>query len=287
MRLLTRKISARLSARRRSRLAAPAVLILGLLASGLIWNAVAPAGAEEATGPDLQAIEDGRALFAVSCSSCHGLNAEGLVTKKGNNYGPSLIGVGGAAVDFQVESGRMPMAQPGAQAPRKKPVFTDDQIADLAAFVQSLGPGPDVPNPSDYDPENGDIVRGGLFFRTNCTACHNFAGSGGALPKGKFAPSLIGVSEEHIFEAMVTGPQQMPVFSNGVLSVQDKRDIIAYLKAQEDAPSYGGFTLGALGPVAEGMFAWLVGIGSLVGFGIWITAASTRSKKTTTKGADA
>jgi len=283
VRLLTRKISARLSARRRSRFAAPAVLILGLLATGAAWTFLSPAGAEE-SGPDAQAIQDGRALFAVSCASCHGLNAEGIVTKKGNQYGPSLIGVGGAAVDFQVSTGRMPMAQPGAQAVRKPPVFNEDQIADLAAFVQSLGPGPDVPNPSDYDYSGGDVARGGQFFRTNCTACHNFAGSGGALPKGKFAPSLIGVSPKHVYEALITGPQQMPVFSNGVLSPQDKRDIIAYLQKQENTPSYGGFTLGSVGPVSEGLFGWLVGIGSLVGFGVWITAGSARVKK---KGANA
>lgn len=278
MRLLTRKISARLSARRRSRFAAPAVLILGLVITGGLWSTLSPAGADEA-GPNDEKIQDGRALFAVSCASCHGLNGEGITTKKGNNYGPSLVGVGGAAVDFQVGSGRMPMAQAGAQAPRKEPVFDDEEISQLAAFVDSLGAGPSIPNPSDYDFSEGDIARGGQFFRTNCTACHNFAGTGGALPKGKYAPTLDGVSAKHMWEAMITGPQQMPVFSNGVLTEQSKRDIIAYLKNQEEAPNPGGFSLGAIGPVAEGMFAWLVGIGSLVGFGIWITAGSARTKK--------
>ncbi len=290
MRLLTRKISARLSARRRSRFAAPAVLIIGLLASGGMYAALAPANAEETTA-DTDAIAAGRALFAVSCASCHGLNGEGILTERGNQYGPSLVGVGAAAVDFQVGTGRMPMAAPGAQAPRKKVQYTEEEIHQLAAFVASLGPGPAIPTDEELDisdATNEDIVEGGKFFRTNCTACHNFAGSGGALPKGKYAPTLIGVSEKHIFEAMLTGPQQMPVFSDGVLSPDDKRQIIAYLKQQEELPTYGGFSLGAVGPVAEGMFAWLVGIGSLVGVGIWITAGSARSKKkTATKGADA
>lgn len=289
MRLLTRKISARLSARRRSRFAAPAVLIIALLASGGLYAALAPANAEEANA-DTDAIAAGRALFAVSCSSCHGLNAEGILTKRGNQYGPSLVGVGAASVDFQVGTGRMPMAAPGAQAPRKKVQFTEEEISQLAAFVASLGPGPAIPTDEQInvdDATNEDVVEGGKFFRTNCTACHNFAGSGGALPKGKFAPTLIGVSEKHIFEAMLTGPQQMPVFSDGVLSVEDKRQIIAYLKQQEELPNYGGFSLGGLGPVSEGMFAWLVGIGGLVGAGIWITAGSARTKKTTKKGADA
>jgi ubiquinol-cytochrome c reductase cytochrome c subunit len=286
VRLFTRKISARLSARRRSRFAAPVVLILGLVITGALWTVVAPAGAE-ISGPNPQSIQYGRALFAVSCASCHGLNGEGVVTKRGTQYGPALPGVGGAAADFQLSTGRMPLVQPGAQAVAKPPVFNKDQIADLSAFVQSLGPGPDVPNPSDYDYTNGNLAVGGQFFRTNCTACHSFSGAGGALPKGKFAPSLIGVPAKTMFEAMEIGPQQMPVFSNGVLSPQDKRDIIKYLKTQEQTPNYGGFTLGSVGAVSEGMFSWLIGIGSLVGFGIWITSSSARSKKKITKGADA
>jgi ubiquinol-cytochrome c reductase cytochrome c subunit len=293
VRLLTRKISARLSARRRSRLAAPAVLILGLLAAGgtaiAINSALSPATAHEYSS-DAEAIKTGRALFAVSCSSCHGMNAEGIVTKRGTNYGPSLIGVGAAAVDFQVSTGRMPMAQPGAQALKKRPVFTEKETGALAAYIASLGPGPAIPEEAAYDVSEAtteEIVKGGEFFRTNCTACHNFAGTGGALPKGKFAPSLIGVTSKHMYEAMITGPQQMPVFSDAVLSPEDKSSIIAYLKNQETTPDYGGFDLGSFGPVSEGMFAWLVGIGGLTAAGIWITSQTARSKKKITKGADA
>jgi ubiquinol-cytochrome c reductase cytochrome c subunit len=278
VRLITRKISARLSTRRRSRYAAPAVLVAALLASGGLYYALSPAQA--AKGDDASTIEQGRALFQVGCSSCHGKNAEGIVTAKGNQYGPPLVGVGAAAVDFQVGTGRMPLAQPGAQAARKKAVYNQDEIDALAAFVASLGPGPSVPQISQSDLDKADVVKGGQFFRTNCTACHNFAGSGGALPGGKYAPNLRGVSAKHIYEALVSGPQQMPVFSDGVLSPEDKLDIIAYLKKNEETPSYGGFTLGSIGPVSEGMFAWLVGIGSLVGIGIWLTSSSNRVKKT-------
>ena len=281
MRLITRKISARLSTRRRSRYAAPAVLVAALLGSGGLYYSLSPA--EAVKGDDASTIAEGRALFQVGCASCHGKNAEGIVTAKGNQYGPPLIGVGAAAVDFQVGTGRMPLAQPGAQAASKKPVYNADEVAAIGAFVQSLGPGPAVPESDQYDTKdatNEEVVKGGQFFRTNCTACHNFAGSGGALPGGKYAPNLRGVSAKHIYEAMLTGPQQMPVFSDGVLSPQDKRDIIAYLKKQEETPSYGGFTLGSVGPVSEGMFAWIVGIGGLVGVGIWLTSSSTRATRT-------
>ncbi len=122
-------------------------------------------------------------------------------------------------------------------------------------------------------------MRGGQFWRTNCTACHGFAASGGALPGGKYAPTLKGVDEKYIYEAMLTGPQQMPVFSDGVLKPEQKRDVIAYLKSIEEDPNYGGSALGSLGPVSEGLFAWLFGIGGLVAFAVWIASHSVRSKK--------
>jgi ubiquinol-cytochrome c reductase cytochrome c subunit len=190
--------------------------------------------------------------------------------------------VGAAAVDFQVGTGRMPMARPGAQAEKKEVVYTPEEISAMAAFVASLGPGPAIPEREAYDTsdvDNESVVRGGEFFRTNCTACHNFAAVGGALPGGKYAPSLDGVSNKHIYEALLTGPQQMPVFSNGVLKPSEKRDIIAYLNSVKEQPKYGGSNLGSYGPVAEGLFAWLVGIGSCVGFAIWIASSSVRSKK--------
>ena len=203
-----------------------------------------------------------------------------------NNLGPSLVGVGAAAVDFQVGTGRMPMAQPGAQAPRKDVAYSEEETAALAAFVASLGPGPAIPDESDYSIDGLDsaaqeaaIVRGGQLFLTNCTACHNFSGSGGAMPRGGFAPPILDVDSKYIYEALLTGPQSMPTFSNGNLTPDEKRDVIAYIRTLEEQPTYGGFGLGALGPVAEGLFAWVVGIGGLLGFAIWIAAHTTRSTK--------
>jgi ubiquinol-cytochrome c reductase cytochrome c subunit len=277
-----RLLSARLSAKRRSPLAGVVVLLLGLLMTGGAYAMVSPATAQDDLANDQALVDRGRALFLVGCASCHGKNAEGVVTAKGTQYGPSLVGVGAAAVDFQVATGRMPMAQPGVQAPRKDPVYNAEETRALAAFVASLGPGPAIPEEEKYSVEGVDeeaVVRGGQFFRTNCTACHNFAGSGGALPGGKYAPKLMGVDEKHIYEAMLTGPQQMPVFSDGVLKPEEKRDVIAYLKSLEEGEEAGGLTMGAFGPVSEGLFAWVVGIGTLVGFAVWIASHTTRSKK--------
>jgi ubiquinol-cytochrome c reductase cytochrome c subunit len=165
-------------------------------------------------------------------------------------------------------------------------VYSQEEIEALAAYVASLGAGPAIPEQEAYDPlaipedeREEAIVRGGEFFRTNCTACHNFAGTGGALPGGKYAPTLIGVDDKHIYEAMLTGPQQMPVFSDKVLKPEEKREVIAYINSLEENPNFGGAAMGAYGPVSEGLFAWLLGIGSLVGFAVWIASSSVRSKK--------
>jgi ubiquinol-cytochrome c reductase cytochrome c subunit len=254
--------------------------------SGGLYSVLAPAQAEDSTALDSDLVAEGRALFLVGCSSCHGQNGEGILTDRGTQYGPTLVGVGAAAVDFQVQTGRMPMAAPGAQAPRKDVLYNEAEIEALAAYVASLGPGPVIPNSDEYDPASipademeEAIVRGGELFRTNCTACHNFAASGGALPGGKYAPTLVGVDNKHIYEAMLTGPQQMPVFSDGVMTPDDKRDIIAYVKSIEENPKFGGSNLGSFGPVSEGLWAWLGGLGSCVGFAVWIAAHSARSSK--------
>lgn len=285
MRLLNRS-AGRLSRHRRGRVAGLLVVVLGLLLTGTVYAAFAPAQAQQAES-DAEMVEKGRELFLVGCSFCHGQNGEGIKTVNGDAIGPSLAGVGAAAVAFQVGTGRMPMAQPGAQVPRKKVVYTEEEIAALAAYVATLGPGPAIPTEEDYllDPDLTEeerqeaITRGGELFLANCTACHNFNGSGGAMPRGGYAPSLKGVEPEYIYMAMLTGPQTMDNFSNGNIPPEDKAAIIAYLQSLEENPEYGGFGLGGLGPVSEGLVAWVVGIGACVGFAIWIAAHTTRSAK--------
>jgi len=270
-----------LSSRRRHPLAIFVVLAMALVVVGGLYSAFAPraATAAEASARDVEA---GRQLFLIGCASCHGKNAEGVITKRDGNYGPTLVGVGAAAVDFQVGTGRMPLAQAAQQAPRKSPEYTKEETSYLAAYIASLAPGPAIPGSdyTDYKQATTEQVReGGEFFRTNCTACHNSVGAGGALPGGRYAPKLTGVSAKHIAEAMIIGPQQMPVFSDDVITPEDKRNIIAFIKTVDNQPTYGGLGGGGQGPVADGLFTWIVGIGGLVGFAIWIGAHGARVKK--------
>jgi len=263
-----------LSTRRRHPLAAFAVMCVGLIACGLGYAAVAPADDAQASAEASLAVEEGRELFRVGCATCHGLNAEG--GSVGDRVaGPSLIGVGAAAVDFQVSTGRMPLAQQAAQAPDKPPVYNQAQVDQLAAYIASLGPGPAIPGEERYaDYQDADLAEGGELFRTNCASCHNFAGQGGALTDAKYAPPIVGTDPKYIVEAMLTGPQSMPVFSDSTLTPEDKLAIINYIKTLEESPDTGGAGIGRIGPVSEGLWGWILGMGSLIGVSIWIGAKS-------------
>lgn len=266
-----------LSTRRRHPLAAVAVLVAMLFVTGGAYAALAPSSQADLQASSSTQVEEGAKLFAIGCASCHGLGGEGQVKPDGTVLGPSLIGVGAASVDFQVGTGRMPMAAPSAQAERKPVAYSDEQIDALAAYVASLAPGPDVPDEEFLDPAAGDVARGGQLFRTNCSQCHNTTGQGGALTLGQFAPSLTGVEPKHIYEAMVTGPQAMPVFGDGTMTPEEKRDIIAFLDSIENEPDPGGLGIGRAGPVSEGLWAWLIGIGALIGFATWIVTRSSKA----------
>jgi ubiquinol-cytochrome c reductase cytochrome c subunit len=260
-----------LSQRRRHPLAAVALLLLGLLMTGGVYAAASSANEAQATTVTYSAadVDEGEKLFVANCATCHGMGAEGSPS------GPSLVGVGAASVDFQVGTGRMPMQNNGPQAQVKPHQFNDEQTEQLAAYVASLGAGPSIPSEEILDASQGDPALGGELFRTNCAMCHNAAAAGGALTEGKWAPSLTGVSEKHIYEAMVTGPQNMPVFNDTNITPEGKQDVIAFLKTIEAEGSPGGAQLGSLGPVTEGLLIWTLGLGLVIGFTIWLTARSS------------
>src|SRR5699024_6762884 len=201
----------------------------------------------------------------------HGANGMGI-----DGLGPSLAGVGAAAVDLQMGTGHMPLTEPGDQAADDLNVeLSDEEISDIVAYGPSLGPGHAGPAQEYTDAEKGGPGKGGEIFRVNCAMCHNSAGQGGALTRGKEAPPVTGVSGKHSYEAMETGPQSMPVFNIDNITPEDKRDVIAYIKGQEETGNPGGNPLGGLGPVPEGLFVWTAGLGLLVGAAIWLGAKSS------------
>ncbi|MGV8885095.1 MAG: c-type cytochrome [Microbacteriaceae bacterium] len=255
------------TAGRRHPLATVALLAIGLLSTGGVYALFTTTASAETTAADQQLIDDGGKLFAANCATCHGKALEGT------KVGPTLLGVGAASVQFQVETGRMPLAASGPQAEKKPAQFTEAQTEALYTFVASKAPGPGIPGKEFLD-GSGDAALGAELFRINCAMCHNVAGAGGALTQGKYAPPLAGVKPVHVYEAMVTGPQNMPVFNDANISPSEKADIISYLTFLNENPSPGGYELGSLGPVSEGLFIWIFGLGGIVAITIWLTAKS-------------
>jgi ubiquinol-cytochrome c reductase cytochrome c subunit len=258
-----------ITARRRHPAAGYAVVLLGLIAIGLVYAAITtPGGAASAAAPPAarQETAEGQALFAQTCATCHGMYAQGTST------GPSLIGVGAAAVDFQVSTGRMPAAEIGAEMARKPPRFGTKQTHELAAYIASLGGGPAIPAPEQVSTSGANVGLGQQLFVTNCAQCHNFVGAGGDLTYGKYAPPLTASTPTQIYEAMQTGPEAMPVFNDTTITPSQKRDIVAYVTETRSSPNPGGFSLGRVGPVTEGLVAWLGGMAALVAAAWWIAA---------------
>jgi ubiquinol-cytochrome c reductase cytochrome c subunit len=260
--------------RARRRLGSAVRMTAALALAGGIYTAFAPGAFAEDSRQLSAAAQQGQALFNHTCIPAPGRPAPG-----GAGGAPTLIGVGAAAVEFQVGTGRMPMARQEAQAEQKPPLFNADQTKQIAQYIQEIGGGPQLP-PGPYTVDIKDhpeaLSTGGELFRENCTSCHGFGGGGGALSSGKYAPSLDDATADQIYAAMLTGPQNMPVFGDNELTPDEKREIITYitLQIQQDKDPGGLFNLGRYGPVTEGLAVFLVGITILVFTALWIAGKS-------------
>lgn len=254
----------------RRRKAAGYVVVGGTLAAitvgyGVIAS-VGGASASSATGSNTD-VAMGRSLFVSNCSACHGIDAQGTT-----NVAPSLVGAGAAAVDFQMSTGRMPARESSGENDRKPVTFTKQQIYDIAGYIESLGGGPTIPDSQEISTAGANTALGQELFSTNCSQCHGFSGAGGALTYGATAPPLTLSTNAQIYEAMLTGPEMMPVFGDGTITPTEKRDIVAYIQQTKTETNPGGFSLGRIGTTTEGLVAWLGGIGFLVIIAMWITA---------------
>ena len=254
---------------RRRPVAGYAVVLLALILVGAIYATITGSGESAAsTNPTASAsdIAKGQQIFDLTCATCHGLQAQGTAA------GPSLIGVGSAAVYFQTSTGRMPAKAPDAENDRKPTQLNPLQIRQVGAYIQSLGGGPEIPTPAMVSTNGANIALGQELFTADCAQCHNFDGAGGALTYGKYAPSLTASTPTQIYTAMLTGPEAMPVFNDTTIPPNEKRDVIAYVTSSRATPNPGGFSLGRVGPVTEGLVAFLGVLFFMVLTALWITA---------------
>jgi ubiquinol-cytochrome c reductase cytochrome c subunit len=248
------------------RLGASVVLLAALVSTGSIYASLAATSGASDLGMSKEDIDAGRQLFSVSCITCHGANLDGI-----KGQGPSLIGVGGASVYFQVSTGRMPLAQQGAYAPRKPAKFNEQEIEQLAAYVESVGGGPVLPQ-GTLRGDDSSISLGGELFRLNCASCHGATGGGAPLSAGNVAPTLREAEDKQIVAAMLSGPENMPVFSDNQLTPDEKRAIVAYIQFLNESKDPGGHGIDRIGPVSEAIVAWVGGVGAIMIAILWIGA---------------
>jgi ubiquinol-cytochrome c reductase cytochrome c subunit len=233
---------------RRARLGLSAVAALA--AAGAIFLLTAPSGSAQSP-----AVAEGRQLFVDGCASCHGFDAEGIP-----GVGPSLMGVGARSADFYLSTGRMPLKEKTGEEPlRSKPAYPLDQIRALVAYVGSLG-GPGVPSPR---PEQGKLDEGLRAFTLYCAGCHQVVGQGGVVT-GAIPPALQDATPTQIAEAVRIGPYVMPPFDERTIDDETLDSIIRYIQLTKDPVDEGGWGIGHIGPIPEGLVAWLVGLAALV-----------------------
>lgn len=249
------------------RLSGGLALLLALVTVGFLYAALSPSPqTAQAATTDPRQIAAGKTLYQNSCISCHGANLQGVQDKA-----PSLLGVGSAAVYFQVSTGRMPAADNAAEMPRKNAVFNEDEINKLGAYIEASGGGPQLPADKKLK-DTSQIAKGGELYRLNCASCHNFTGQGGALSQGKAAPSLDKATDKQIYSAMLSGPENMPKFADGQLTPDEKQAIVAFVQNNKQTIDPGGLPLGGFGPAPEGLIAFFVGMVAIVGVTLWMGA---------------
>lgn len=205
---------------------------------------------------------DARVVYLADCATCHGARGEGTPD------GPEIATAAPALVDYELTTGRMPIAQPDDAVRRRPARYDPDEIAALVDYIDGLAPGRGTPVP-DVDLDEADVARGGELYRLNCAACHSWSGTGGALLRRE-APSLRPATPVQVVEAIRTGPGGMPSFGYPSFTDAEVVDIAAYVEELKHPEDRGGEGLWHLGPLVEGGVAWVLGIGSLLLFISWV-----------------
>jgi ubiquinol-cytochrome c reductase cytochrome c subunit len=213
-------------------------------------------------------------LYGQYCLGCHGGNAAGRyhepssatgagpgrVQGQQGGIGPSLQGVGAIAADFYLRTGYMPLRRLGLQ-PRREPVLlSDHEIKALVAYIATFG-GPPIPTPR---PELGNLSQGLALFTEHCAGCHQVVGQGGYVA-GALPPPLDRATPVQVAQAVRIGPYVMPKFSQRAISDRQLDSIVRYVEYTKKPDRPGGWGLGYIGPVPEGLVTWFLAIPALIG----------------------
>ncbi len=214
-------------------------------------------------------IQRGQRLYGQFCAACHlsptphtiGFGP-GRELRQQKALAPSLHGVGAMAADFYLRTGYMPLRKTGLQPRRSRLVLSQGEISDLTAYVASLGKGPAIPAPH---PAQGNVSQGMQLFADHCAGCHQIAAEGG-YANGAVPPALADDNDVQIAEAVRIGPWVMPTFTQRAITNRQLDSIIRYVDYAKHPDDRGGWAIGHLGPIPEGLVTWLIAATLLVCF---------------------
>jgi len=170
----------------------------------------------DAATPDVAA---GKRMFERHCSLCHGLDGRG-------GRGPNL----NRAQLFRAPDDTALMAIISDGIPPEMPegwFFSEEEVADIAAYVRSFGKIPNEPLP-------GDPTRGAVVFSKNaCARCHLFAAAGFA-----YGPELtdVGVrrSPTYVRNAILAPAEHLPEGFLFVRAITASGRTVEGIRANED-----------------------------------------------------
>jgi ubiquinol-cytochrome c reductase cytochrome c subunit len=170
----------------------------------------------------------GKHLYGKYCAHCHDTQSA-----------PNLHGVGALAADFYLRTGYMPLPHLGVQPRRARVTLSDEQIRALVAYVASLGNGPAIPTPH---PERGSLSTGQHLFTDHCSGCHQVVAEGG----------------------YVTGAVPPQLGDDTPTQIAQLDSIIRYVEYARHPDDRGGWSIGHVGPVPEGLVTWFIAAAALV-----------------------
>ena len=246
--------------------------VLGLAACSAVetWG-----GASVGAAPD---VATGRRLFLSSCAGCHGARGDATGEVADSLFPPPRDLTRGEFRFRSTASGTLPtradlartveLGLPGSAMPAWRGLFTDNEIASVVLFVETLSPrfaqeprrAEDVLLPADLSPVAATpelITRGrDLYVKMGCGECHGAEGRGDgkAASTSRNSDGTVshvfdftygtykgGASPVDVYRTFVTGLDgaPMPAFDQSLPEESDRWALVAYVRSLGRARGLG------------------------------------------------
>ena len=176
--------------------------------------------------------------------------------------GPSLRGVGALAADFYLRTGYMPLAR--RRASSRAAAASLSRSRQIRRRSSPTSPRSAAGRRSRRRTRSAATSREGLqLFTDHCAGCHQVVARG-RLRRPAPCRRRSRTRPTQIAEAVRIGPYVMPRFSPRRSRDRELDSIIRYVQYAKHPDDRGGWAIGHLGPVPEGLVTWFIAAATLV-----------------------